>query len=111
MTPTESLLAHIEERSAADPHGPLIVEADGDTYSYGDAAALVHGWIEWFSQERGVRPLRVGAILPNIAVIIEDLQPDRPATASHKHRSHDRRSAQLTDRRTSFKPQRPPRNP
>jgi crotonobetaine/carnitine-CoA ligase len=68
LTPSESLLAHIAERSAADPHAPLIVEADGDRYSYADAARLLHGWIEWFSQARAGRPLRVGAILPNTAV-------------------------------------------
>jgi crotonobetaine/carnitine-CoA ligase len=68
LTPPESLLAFIEERSARDPHAPLIVEADGDTYSYGDAARLVHEWIAWFAQQRAVRPLRLGAILPNTAV-------------------------------------------
>jgi acyl-CoA synthetase (AMP-forming)/AMP-acid ligase II len=68
LNPTESLLAHIEARSATDPSAALIIEADGDTYSYADAARLVHGWIEWFAAERAVRPLRVGAILPNAAV-------------------------------------------
>jgi carnitine-CoA ligase len=68
LTPSESLLAFIEERGARDPHAPLIVEADGDTYSYADAARLVHDWITWFTQQRAVRPLRVGAILPNTAV-------------------------------------------
>jgi carnitine-CoA ligase len=68
LTPPDSLLAFIQERSARDPHAPLIVEADGDTYSYADAARLVQGWISWFEQQRAVRPLRMGAILPNTAV-------------------------------------------
>jgi carnitine-CoA ligase len=67
LTPTESLLAHIDQRSVSDPHAALIVEADGATYSYADAARLVHGWLDWLSRERAVRPLRVGAILPNTA--------------------------------------------
>jgi acyl-coenzyme A synthetase/AMP-(fatty) acid ligase len=60
--------AYIEQCSASDPKAPLIVEADGVTYTYADAAHAIRGWGGWLEQESKQRLVRVAGLLENTAV-------------------------------------------
>jgi crotonobetaine/carnitine-CoA ligase len=60
--------AYIEQCSLSDPKAPLIVEADGVTYTYADAAHAIREWGGWLEQESGRRLVRVAGLLENTAV-------------------------------------------
>lgn len=60
--------AYIEQRSLSDPEIPLIVEADGTTCSYADAASAIRQWSGWLQQESERRLVRVASLLENTAV-------------------------------------------
>jgi crotonobetaine/carnitine-CoA ligase len=63
-----STFDHIERRSVSEPDAPLIVEADGTTYTYADAAHVIREWSGWLEQESGRRLVRVAGLLENTAV-------------------------------------------
>ena len=68
MPVTQSALAYIEQRSKSDPKAPLIVEADGATYTYAEAARVIREWSGWLEQESKRRRVRVAGLLENTAV-------------------------------------------
>lgn len=60
--------AYIEQRSRTDPRVPLIVEADGATYTYGDAMHSIREWNSWLERESTRRLVRVASVLENTAI-------------------------------------------
>lgn len=64
----QSTFDYIERCSGSDPGAPLIVEADGFTYTYADAVRVIREWSGWLERESRRRLVRVAGLLENTAV-------------------------------------------